>query len=145
MQRYKYFLASFVAIICLLGYVVLAQTKTQNPPVVSASAPFYPPVALALNLQGDFLVDVEVDRSGKVASSKAVEGTHKLMRKVIEQTADRWQFAPDENAEKKRRVQLTFTFRYMPKASGFDITPVFYPPYKIEVRSNSQLLSTPSH
>lgn len=139
MQNFKIlFAAVAVATISLLSYAVFAQNKTQNSPVVvSAVAPLYTAVARAVQLQGDFHVDVEIDRSGKVVSSKAVEGTHKLMRKVVEEAADRWQFAPDESAEKKRRVQLTFTLRYVPKASDFDSTTVFYPPYKIEVRDNT--------
>ncbi len=147
MQRFNYFLASFaVATICLLGFVVLAQTKTQNPPVVvSAVAPVYAAVIRAVNLQGDFFVDVEIDRNGKVVSSKAVDEQRKFMRKILEEAADRWQFAPDQTAEEKRRVQLTFTFRANSKASNFDSTTVFYPPYKIEVRDNTEILSTPSN
>jgi TonB family protein len=144
MQRYKYFLAFFVAIICLFGCVALAQNKTQNSPVViSAVAPIYSPSMRAINLEGDFRVDVKIDRSGKVVSSECVKGTHQLVRKVIEEASDRWQFAPDENAEKKRRVQLTFTFRLVPKASNFDSTPIFYPPYKIEVRDNRVIIDSP--
>ncbi len=104
MKRFNYFLTFFaITIIGLLGYVALGQTKTQNQPVViSAVAPVYPAVAIALRLEGDFRVDVEIDRSGKVVSSKAVEGTHKLLRKTLESAADRWQFAPDEIAERLR-------------------------------------------
>ncbi|HEX8266082.1 MAG TPA: energy transducer TonB [Pyrinomonadaceae bacterium] len=120
---------------------VLGQEENNQklPVVVSAVAPVYPAVALALNLQGDFFVDVEIDQSGKVISSKAVDGTHKLMRKVIETAADRWRFESDKTAEKKRQVKLTFSFRPMPNAESIDSTTVFYPPYKIEVRENSVL------
>ena len=144
MQRNHYFLAIFtLAIIGLLNYAVPAQTKPPNQPVVvSAVAPVYAAVIRAVNLQGDFYVDVEIDRDGKVVSSKAVEIKLKVMRKILEEAADRWQFAPDENAEKRRRIQLTFTFRYVPKAAGFDSTTVFYPPYKIEVRDNTVIVNT---
>ena len=147
MQRFNYFLTCFALItICLFALTASAQDKPQSSPVVvSAVAPVYPAVAIALRLEGDFRVDVEIDRTGKVVSSKAVEGTHKLLRKTLESAADRWQFAPDETAEKKRRVQLTFTLRYTPKASSVDSTTVFYPPYKIEVRENTVLETTPSH
>ena len=151
MQRYKYFLASIVATVCLLGYVAFAQTKTQSSPlVVSAVAPFYPVSARAIALQGDFLVDVEIDRNGKVTSAEFSKDSpnqnyKKIVQKVLEEAASRWQFAPDENAEKKRRVQLTFTFRYTPKASNLDSTTIFYPPYKIEVRDNVEIKSSPSY
>ncbi len=146
MKRFDYFLFFAVVIIGLLSQVELAQTKTQNlTAVVSAFAPVYPVVALALDLQGDFLVDVEIDRNGKVVSSKAVEGTHKLMRKLVELTAERWRFAADQNVEKRRYAQLTFTFRHMPEAKSIDALTVFYPPYKVEVRSNTKILITPSY
>lgn len=143
------FVKSIILTIALFIFVspVLGQKdKTQNSPVVvSAVAPVYPAAALALRLKGDFFVDVEIDRDGKVTSSKAVEDTHKLMRKTIETAAERWQFAPDETAEKKRQLRLTFSFRPMPKASNVDSTTVFYPPYRIEVRNNTEIVTTPSH
>ena len=147
MQRFNYFSACLTVIaICLLCQFAMAQDKKQSSPiVVSAVAPVYPAVALIVNLQGDFLVDVEIDRSGKVVSSKAVEGTHKLMRKLVELTAERWQFAPDKNAEKRRHAQLTFTFRHTPKAKRIDVLTVFYPPYKIEVCSNAEIINTPNY
>lgn len=152
MHRYKYFLVSFTAVIIgLLGYIALARTKTQSSPVVvSAVAPFYPVSARAIALQGDFLVDVEIDRTGKVVSAEFSKGSpnqkyEKIVRKVLEEAASRWQFAPDENAEKRRRVQLTFSFRYTPKASNLDSTTVFYPPYKIEARDNVEIKSSTSY
>ncbi len=148
MQRYKYFLAFFAATICLLGYTVLAQTKTQiSPVVISAVAPVYPPAARAIGLQGDFLIDVEIDRTGKVVSAEMSKDSKepKFMREIFKEAATRWQFAPDENANKKRRVQIMFTLRKVPNASRYDNTPVFYPPYKIEVRDNSEDLDTPNY
>ncbi len=109
--------------------------------MVSAVAPLYPPSAKAIRLQGDFPVDVEINRSGKVTSAKVSKDAKlaSFMHKVVEEAAERWQFAPDENAEKKRRVQLTFSFRSIPGAHYFDSTPVFYPPYRIEVRDNTEI------
>ena len=147
MRRFNYYLTSFVAAaICSFCYVAFAQTKTQNPPaVVRAVAPVYAVVLRAINLQGDFHVDVEINRNGKVVSSKAVDEKRSFLRKILEEAADRWQFAPDQTAEDKRCVRLTFTFRNDTKASGFDSTTIFYPPYKIEVRNNTEIVSTPSY
>jgi hypothetical protein len=147
MRRFNYILTSFVvAAMCLLCYVAFAQTKTQNPPaVVRAVAPVYAAILRAINLQGDFYVDVEINRDGKVVSSKAVDEKRPFMRKILEEAADRWQFAPDQTAEGKRRVRLTFTFRTDTKASGYDSTTVFYPPYKIEVRDNTEIKSSTSY
>lgn len=147
MQRFKFLFACLaIATVVLLSYVAFAQTKTQNPPaVVSAVAPVYAAMIRAVNLEGDFFVDVEIDRNGKVVSSKAVYEKRIFMRKILEEAADRWQFASDQVAEEKRRARLTFTFRATPKASNLDSTTVFYPPYKIEVRSNTVIIDTSSH
>lgn len=149
MQRFNYFLAFFsIATICLLGYVLLAQSKTQvSPVVVSAVAPVYPPVARAIGLQGDYLIDVEIDRAGKVVSAEMSKNSKepKFMREMFKEAANRWQFAPDEKAEKNRRVQITFTIRKVPNASRYDNTPIFYPPYKIEVRDNLEDRDTPNY
>jgi hypothetical protein len=63
----------------------------------------------------------------------------------VEEAADRWEFIPDEKAAPKRRVRITFSFRANPKASNLDSTTVFYPPYRVEVRNNTEIISTPSH
>jgi TonB family protein len=143
MQGFKFFLTSlFIASLVFCDCVAFAQTKQQSSPVVvSAVAPLYPPSAKAIRLQGDFPVDVEIDRSGKVTSAKVSKDAKlaSFMHKVVEEAAERWQFAPDVNAEKKRRVQLTFSFRSIPGAHYFDSTPVFYPPYRIEVRDNTEI------
>jgi TonB family protein len=135
-----------IALFIFVSPVLCQENKTQNSPVVvSAVAPVYPAAALALRLKGDFFVDIEIDRDGKVISSKAVEDTHKLMRKTIESAADRWQFAPNETGEKKRQLRLTFSFRPTPKVSSVDSTTVFYPPYRIEVRENAEIVDMHSY
>lgn len=135
----KYFYAPTLAIlvVVLSATGTLAQANnSENPMVVAAVAPVYPAAALAMNLEGSFQVDVKIDRKGKVVSSKAVEGTHRLMQKAIELAADQWLFVADEDAPKRRHARLTFIFRRTPDARSTESTPVFYPPYKIEVRTH---------
>ena len=147
MQKFKILFASLImASIGLLSYVVLAQNKTQTPPVVvSAVAPYYPTAARAIGLNGDFLVDVEIDRTGKVVSSEVSKNSKepKFMRKYFEEAANRWKFAPDENAEKRRRIQITFALNDTRGEPNLDSTTVFYPPYKIEVRDNTEFPFNP--
>jgi TonB family protein len=135
-----------IVLVISLGCIALAQTNTNNQPaVVSAVAPVYPAIAIAANLNGDFYVDVEIDRNGKVTSTDA-SSAPKILRPVMEEAARRWQFAPDPTNQKKRKVQITFTFRRMPpKTSNFDSTPVYYPPYRIEVRDNTVIINNPSY
>jgi TonB family protein len=144
MRKSKYILITVM--IALLAYIAFAQTNPNNQPaVVSAVAPLYPPIIRAAGLTGDFHVDVEIDRDGKVTSVKAANAP-KLMQRVIEEAARQWQFAPDLNGQKKRQAQLTFSFRRMPsKTPNSESTPVFYPPYCIEVRDNIEIINNPSY
>ena len=98
----KLLFGSFIfAMIALSNQVARAQSAVDtNPSVVSAVAPVYSGVIRAVNLQGDFFVEVEIDREGKVVSSDAVGEKRKFMRKILEEAANRWRFAPNEDAEK---------------------------------------------
>jgi len=144
MRTAKYIL--IVATVTLLSYVALAQTNTSDQPVVvSAVAPTYTMAIRASGLSGDFYADIEVDKNGKVTSAGAASAPE-LMRKVIEEAARRWQFAPDSSGKQGRKVRLTFTFRNVPpNTSDFDSTTIFYPPYRVEVRNSMEIMRRPSH
>jgi TonB family protein len=108
--------------------------------VVSAVAPVYPAIAQAANATGDVVVAVEINKSGAVASARAISG-HTLLQKVSVEAARRWKFS--ESNEEHRRAELTFSFRIVPdKTAAIDRTPVFYPPYRVEVRSEHLVTTT---
>src|SRR4051794_29275537 len=125
-----------VITIVLFAYISVAQkSNSEFPSVVSAVTPMYPPTARAANATGDVFVDVEINREGKVTDVDS-KNAMVLLRKVSEEAARRWVFAAAPNGEKKRKTRLTFSFRIMPEKSPYyEGTPVYYPPYKIEVRS----------
>lgn len=80
----------------LLGQVTPAIAKSvsdgmEQAPVVSTSAPKYPPLGVATLTKGNVLIDVSIDPDGKVVSAKAVEG-HPLLRNSAEAAAARWRF-----------------------------------------------------
>jgi TonB family protein len=111
---------------------VRAHQPTERPEVVAAVAPTYPLVAVAVNAGGEVLVDIEIDGAGRVIAARGVSG-HPLLRRAAESTAQRWLFKP---ADGRRNALLTFAFRIMPRdATLNDLTPIFTPPYKVEVRS----------
>src|SRR5205085_8115461 len=87
-----------VAILWMALLAAYSLGQGPKPAVVSAVAPVFPVVVMPLKLEGAYKVDVEIDRTGKVVSSKAIEGTHKFIRPVIEAAANRWQFRADQRA-----------------------------------------------
>jgi TonB family protein len=112
---------------------------TEQPKVISAAAPIYPPLAYAARVSGDAVAEVEVDATGAVTSVR-FEG-HPLLRAASDAAAKRWRFAPTEKDRASRRAKITFTFRPLENELPADqITPVFYPPYKIEVMHNPNTL-----
>ena len=120
--------------IAVSALVVVAQSKSSDSPtVISAVAPVYPPIARQARASSDTIVEVEIDREGKVTSAEP-KGGHPLFRKVAEEAARRWVFSG--SADTKRKTTLTFSFRILPaKASAYEGTSVYYPPYKIEARA----------
>jgi len=138
---FKYVLAA--GLVVLFSGLFHAQgNKMDSAAVVSASSPLYPANALVVRASGDIQVDVEIDKAGKVSSAHVVSG-HPLLRKASEEAARRWQFAPAVNDEKRRKIQLTFAFRIVDKkAPRADVTSVFFPPYRVEVRNEPLKVKT---
>ncbi len=110
---------------------------------MAAVAPVYPFDASVAGASGDIYVDVEVGGDGKVLSAGA-QGAPEALRRAAEEAARRWQFAPAPEGLQGRKARLTFSFRHLPpNARDFDATPVFYPPYRIEVRHAIEVFGPP--
>jgi hypothetical protein len=119
--------------------VASAQDFRGTPIVVAAVAPVYPAIAVATNTTGEIVIEVDVNRAGKVRKAKIVEG-HSLLRKAtfLENTAKKWVFNSD-NRVASRKTRITFGFRIMPvDSTDEDLLSVFYPPNRVEVRSRGQ-------
>ena len=114
------------------------QSSILDPVVLSAIAPNHPQIAKALNAYGEIIVEVKIDENGKVDSASAVFG-HEVLRKVSENAAKQWLFAPATDGSKKRKSTLTFAFRRIDeKDRKFAETVVaFVPPHRVEVRYHS--------
>jgi TonB family protein len=113
-----------------------------QPAVVSAAAPQFPPIAKAANAYGDVIVEVEVDASGSVSATRAIEG-HPLLRRPSAEAASRWRFAADAKAG-LRKARLTFSFRKAETRED-EILPVFEPPYKVVVVSITPCINYAVH
>lgn len=128
-------------ILCLAGCLpvlaVLPQSSTEQPAVITAVAPVFPPMAVASNTSGKAVIEVEVSATGEVISTRVIEG-HPLFRQTtnfMEPVAKRWQFAPAANGSDVRHAKLTFIFSIVSKGTPeSERTPVFTPPYQVEVK-----------
>lgn len=129
----KFAAISFVMM--LLTGAILARNslqKTEPHKVIKAVAPIYPPIAKAAHLEGEFRVDATIDSAGTVV---AIDILHppklKILREVVERAAVQWKFEASGNPAEKRKVQLSFIFRFVPEEEETAIA--FIPPYQVEV------------
>jgi len=127
-------LAALALVLLLMGAAVTdraQQSSSQQPLVMQAVAPVYPPIAASAGASGTAIIEARVDSHGTVTSVRTVEGL-KLLGRAAEDSARRWVFAPMDGPTS---VRLTFSFKLMPDgAAPEDLVPVFKPPYRVEVR-----------
>jgi TonB family protein len=127
------FSALCVALVCQVPVLVADQAAgTGSPPtVIAAVAPTYPGIALAMPNGGGVTVEISIGPDGKVSDTKVVSGAAPLRHPALE-AARLWRFAPEDAGKK---ATLVFSFKVMPKdTSAEDLTPIFRPPYGVEVR-----------
>ena len=113
--------------------------------VVKAVAPVYPDMLAYENISGTIVVEAKVNSRGEVIASRSLGGDISLSE-LAEIGARKWIFASRDQPPIDRTVLLTFVFRIMPKeTSADDLTPIFMPPYQIEVREvKPELVQTPN-
>ncbi len=78
------------------------------PKIIKLSKPPYPAAARAVRANGEVVVEVKIDKKGKVVEAKAVSG-HPLLRAFSVQAAKQSLFEALESDE-QREVKLTFVF-----------------------------------
>jgi TonB family protein len=124
-------------------FVVTAHAKwADEPEVIAAVAPVFPAIAAAAKAKGDVVVEVKINSKGVVTSSTAVAG-HPLLRAICQIASRRWKFVPSTNEFKERSVRLTFSFLILEKdAPEIETTPVFMPPYRVEVTRTKPVIET---
>ena len=133
----------FLILIALLASVAFSRSRSAGSrtlQVISAVAPIYPIIARQANATGDVPVYVEINSEGMVTSVNS-EGRFGVLSAASEKAARRWVFSATSESE-KRKATLVFSFRVMPEnTQPAEATPIYYPPYKIEVRAIRPVIS----
>ena len=122
-------LASSTAAISLAAF---AFQQSEEPAVVQAVAPYYPPIARAAKAAGEVRVQVKIDSSGKVKSSQVMQG-HPLLKEAAAAAAQQWLFTSNLQTS-KREALLKFNFVLLPPAKTTkQLTTSFRLPYEVEI------------
>ena len=120
-------LCAFILLTASFGFA----QGTKRPEPTSAPIPAYPAFARAKRIHGVVLVDVQVDKEGKVVEAVALMGGEYL-RDAATKAALGWRFKPLEEASSSYSIRLTFIFHefgYKPPQKK----PDFRSPYQIEI------------
>lgn len=139
MRKAFYFLSSvgLLTFLVLLPLIVQGSNRAfpNEPAVVAAVAPDFPPIARSAHAQGDVVVEVTLASDGTVENSKSLSG-HPLLQKAAENAAMKWKFASVD--ERPSKVRLVFSFGDADgKKSDPELMITFMPPHKVAVRVNS--------
>jgi TonB family protein len=109
----------------------------EEPAVFAAVAPVYGALARTAHVGGEVSVELIIDSNGKVKSVKGSSG-HPLLLDAAKEASRQWLFAPVGNDAVDRVATVTFVFKMMPRcATATDLTPIFHPPFRIEVRGET--------
>lgn len=124
--------------------MAVQSNESGDPPVVSAVAPIYPPIALAMNAKGEVVIEVSIDAAGKVVSATVVSG-NEYFREASKQAAMKWQFGTVKKGSKPRTARLTFVYRYgdatQPLRTQPEITTALKPQYRVELVSQPYIIN----
>jgi outer membrane biosynthesis protein TonB len=112
------------------------------PPVIRAVAPLFPIPEKNSYAVGSVVVEIQVEADGSVSKAKAVQG-HPLLYSASEKAAQRWLFASATAETKVRSAHLIFIFKLLEGSTAEeDLSPIFTPPYQIEVRREVPVIET---
>jgi TonB family protein len=109
--------------------------------VVSQDAPPYPPLAKAARIEKTVRVEVQIDFTGSVSSTKVIEG-HPLLNPVCEASAKKWKFNASPEASGLRLVILSFTFQIPAKIKSWEkaVDINYLSKYQAEIKAGVSLI-----
>ena len=125
-------LATLVTAPSLKGIQDGTPTLIQAMPTY-VEAPSYPPLAYRARIAGTVIVDLTLDLSGKVQSTRVVDG-HPLLAAMSEKTASLWQFAVSEQTGITRLVRVWLVYKLVQTdIDGEETKSSFFPPNRVEI------------
>ncbi len=88
-----------------------AVPAVKSAAVVKASKPEYPAMARVFRLEGEVIVNVEVDHRGVPIGAGIVKSSSPVFSATVLTTVRAWRFSPAAKEGGVRVVQIPFTFK----------------------------------
>jgi TonB family protein len=79
-----------------------------NIEVISSFAPKYVSMVAELNISGEVVIEITIDKDGLVTNATTISG-HPLLRKNCEETIKKWKFN-SQQIESVRKTRVKFAF-----------------------------------
>lgn len=123
-------------------FTIEPKDYTQDfPKIIKSVTPVYPSQARAVRAIGEVVVEVKIDKEGKVTSAK-VERGHPLLKSISETTAKQFLFESSEKSD-ERIAKITFIF--LPYAEEKQNVKRFSDLYRIVINAKyPQIMMTSS-
>ena len=109
---------------------VIAPAQQPAIAVKEALAPQYPPIAVAVRVQGTVEVRIEIESGGAVVKAEAIKGPAMLQTSAI-QAAKKWKFASDPATN--RVSVIKFIYLLGSEDDQDETQTVFLPPDAIRI------------
>lgn len=85
--------------------------KVQQPRLISSVMPIYPSVAKQAHVEGDVVVDTQIDKNGNVVHMKAVSGPVALRQAAVD-AVRRWKYQPSTLDGQPVPVEMLVTVKF---------------------------------
>jgi TonB family protein len=85
--------------------------KIKEPQVISAPLPVYPAIAQRAHVEGDVVIDTQIDKSGAVIHMKVVSGPTALRQAALD-ALRKWKYQPSQLDGQPVAVQMLVTVRF---------------------------------
>jgi Gram-negative bacterial TonB protein C-terminal len=122
------------AAVLLASQLLAAQQAHEYPLVMSADAPFYPPIARMAKITGKIDADFTI-KNGEVVAAEAKAG-HPLLVKATTENIKSWHFAPEANG--------TFTTTFIYELHGNETATMQNPKVEMQLPTLVKITATPT-
>jgi protein TonB len=103
---------SAVQIIEYDGYIDHPENKTSPPKVIWRPLPEYPREALEKGITGSVVLEVTVDRKGRISQSEIVGNGHPILKDTAQEIIKKWRYKPFTRNGMRREISFKIRFDF---------------------------------
>jgi protein TonB len=103
----------YLTVLSLVSFIGASAAILQDGPEVRKRVnPEYPSLLKAAGIEGEAVLKVTIDESGKVAKTEAVKYTHPAFVDAATEAVKQWEFSPSVKDGKAIKAEVTIPFKF---------------------------------